>query len=442
MPLAILSTMPNLLHLNNASGVFPDSYYSATAVGLTTRPPLRGQSSAEVGIIGGGYTGLSAALHLAKAGVEVAVLDAHRMGWGGSGRNGGQVATSFNQDPAALTRQLGTQTTAELVRIGFEAAQLVPDLAREYGIAAQYKPGLLYPNHRRRFDAASKALVRCLNDDYGYDLIRYIEPDQLPDLLGARGYSGATLDRGGGHIHPLNFALGLANAAEAAGARLYDASEVLSVDGDDPHLLMTAQGALRVKTLLYAGNGYLGALEPKTAQRVMPINSFIVATEPLEEALARSLIRDDLAVADSRFVVRYFRLSADRRLLFGGRESYGYRFHDDLKRFALAPMLDTFPQLRGLRIDYGWGGTLGITTTRLPYIAQLSASRYSLAGYSGSGVAMATRAGKAFADAVTGDDRDFEILKSLPTAGFPGGTALRSTLLFLGMHGYALRDWL
>ena len=430
----------SLLHLNDKDGLFPPSFYAATAIGDRTRETFHGTIDAEVGIIGGGYTGLSAALNMAKRGRDVVVLDAHRMGWGASGRNGGQVASGYNRGQGVLEAIMGPQKARDAFAIAVQAARLVKDLIYQYNIPAHFKSGLLYANHRRRFDADSVRYVARLNEDYDYGQIRYVSPEELASMVGTRCYSGATLDMGGGHIHPLNYALGLANAAENAGARLFDRSEVLGVKGDNPHLLSTVTGTLRVKTLIYACNGYLGRLEPRIAAKVMPINSFMVATEPLGAAQARSLIRDDVAVADSRFVVRYFRLSHDNRLLFGGREAYSYRFNRQLKRFAAVPMVRTFPQLRDVRIDYGWGGTLGITRSRLPDFAQLGPHTYSLSGYSGSGIAMATMAGKIMADTLDGNRQNFDTMATMPTKPFPGGMAMRKPLLFTAMHGYALRD--
>jgi gamma-glutamylputrescine oxidase len=262
----------------------------------------------------------------------------------------------------------------------------------------------------------------------------------MRDMLGARGCSGGSLDMGAGHLHPLNYALGLAAAARAAGARLYERSEVFEVTAGDPVLVRTAAGRVRSKYLVYACNGYLGALEPRVADRVMPINNFIIATEPLGERRARELIRDDVCVSDSRFVINYYRLSSDKRLLFGGGENYGYRFPADIKAFVRRPMLEVYPQLADAKIDYGWGGTLAITMSRLPHFERLAGNILSIGGYSGSGVALATGAGRFAAEAIDGVATRFDFMKSLPTPRFPGGTRWRNALLVLAMTWYSLRD--
>lgn len=456
-------TERSLLYRNDRAGCYPDSYYAATAVGMVDRPRLSGVVEADVCIIGAGFAGLSAALHCAERGRSVVVLDAHRVGWGASGRNGGQAGAGQRVDQDELEPLLGLDDAREAFRIGIEAPKLVQELAARHSIPIGYKPGILHANHRARYDRHSRAYAHKLNEDYGYEQIRYVDRDELPEMLGAAGCFGGTLDMGGGHCHPLNLSLGLARAAEAAGARLYERSPVVEVDAGDPHVVRTdgliadgsdrapgealpAQsgpsggGTVRAGVVLYACNGYLAGLEPKTAARVMPINSFVVATQPLEEDVARGLIRDDVAVADSRFVVNYYRLSEDRRLLFGGGETYGYGFPARIDEFVRRPMMAVFPQLEGVRIDYGWGGTLGITMPRLPDFAELGQGVYSMSGYSGSGLAMATRSGKIFADMLDGDDRDFRIMQRMPTGPFPGGVRLRHPLLFAAMTWYAFRD--
>ena len=436
------ATRQSLLYRNDREGAFPPSYYAASAVGAVDRSSLSGAVEADICIIGAGFAGLSTALHCAERGRSVVVLDAHRAGWGASGRNGGQAGAGQRLDQDDLEAMLGVDHAREAFRIGVEAPLLVQELAHKHSIPIGYKPGVLHTNHRARFDKESRDYAGKLNDDYGYDKIRFVERDELAEMLGAAGCYGATLDMGGGHCHPLNLALGLARAAEGAGARIYDRSPVVAVEQGDPaHQIRTAAGgAVRAETVLYACNGYLAGLEPRTAARVMPINSFVVATEPLDETVARGLIRDDVAVADSRFVVNYYRLSEDRRLLFGGGETYSYNFPARIEDFVRRPMRAVFPQLADVRIDYGWGGTLGITRPRLPDFAQLGRGIYSMSGYSGSGLAMATRSGKIFADMLDGDDYDFHVMAKIPTPAFPGGGRWRHPLLFAAMTWYAFRD--
>lgn len=403
-------------------------------------PPLEGEATADVCVVGGGYAGLSAALHLAEAGASVRLLEAQHPGWGASGRNGGQVGVGQRVDQPQLEGMTDPATARMAWEIGRDAAALVRDLVARHAIACAFKPGVMYVSHRPRLDPGYRVYADHMTATYGHDAV-YLSPAEVRARLGARGVSAGVLEPSGGHLHPLAYARGLAAAAEAAGAVIHERTRVLAIDG--------AVGALRVRTeagtlacdrVVVACNGYLGGLEPQVAARVMPINNFVCATEPLPEDRARALIRDDVAVADSRFVVNYYRLSEDRRLLFGGGESYGWRFPRDLKGFVRARMLRVFPQLADVAVTHAWGGTLAITPTRLPFFAELRPGVLTASGYSGSGVALATMAGAVLAEALTGERRRFEAMARLPVPAFPGGARLRRPLLVAAMLLAQLRD--
>jgi gamma-glutamylputrescine oxidase len=430
----------SLLHRNDRAGEHAPSWYAATARGVPDLSQFVGERSCDVAVIGGGYSGLSCALHLAERGYDVVLLEAHRVAWGASGRNGGQVGTGQRLEQDALEKLVGEDLARKAWNIAEQGKALVKSLVDKHRIDCDLKPGGLHANHRQRFDAHAQGYVEFLNQRYGYTDIRYVPPSEMPELLGTTNYSGGSLDMGAAHLHPLNYGLGMARAALAAGASIHERSEVLEVVPGDPVQLRTAQGRLRARYVVYACNGYLGDRERRVAARVMPINNFIIATEPLGDDLARQLIRDDVSVADSRFVINYYRLSADKRLLFGGGENYGYRFPADIKQFVRRPMLKIYPQLAGTRIDYGWGGTLAITMSRLPHFERLDGNRLSISGYSGSGVALATCAGAIAAETIDGVATRFDVMNALPTPVFPGGSRLRSPLLALAMTWYALRD--
>ncbi len=277
-----------------------------------------------------------------------------------------------------------------------------------------------------------------LHRDYGYDQLEPLDRTGIQRLIGSRVYKGGEVDRGAGHLHPLNFALGLAQAAVAAGARLHEGSEVTAIDHGARPVVRTAQGAVTCAHVILAANGYLGKLEPEIAARVMPINNFIVATEPLGDR-AREILSEPVAVADTKFVVNYWRLSEDNRLLFGGGESYGYRF-PDIVRTVSKPMLEVYPQLKDTRIDYAWGGTLAITINRMPCFRRVRPNVLSASGYSGHGVALATLAGKLLAEATTAQSAGFDLMARLPQPRFPGGALLRWPALVLAMTWYSTRD--
>lgn len=429
----------NLLHANDRRGQYPDSWYAATVDPLPRFAPLRGRTQADVCVVGAGYTGLSAALHLAEAGLDVVLLEAQRVGFGASGRNGGQLGSGHRMAQDALERLMGPEDAAHLWRLAEEAKDLVKSLVARHAIDCHLRPGVAHACFSAREVAEEHAHADHLADRYGYDAIEKLDHDAMQALCPSPAYRGGTLDMGAGHLHPLAYALGLGRAAAVAGARLHEGSEVHAITPGKRVRVATDAGHVEADHLILACNGYLGGLDRQVAARVMPINNFIVATEPLGAGAARVLTRD-IAVADTKFVVNYFRLSHDGRLLFGGGESYGYRFPRDIRATVRKPMLEIFPHLGDTRLDYAWGGTLAITMRRMPYLVRLAPNVLSASGYSGHGVGTATHAGRLMADAVRGEAAGFDTMARVPCPAFPGGVALRNPLLVLAMTWFALRD--
>lgn len=428
----------NLLHANDRSGEYPASWYAATAMPLAPFAPLEGAQRADVGIVGGGYTGLSAALHLAQAGYSVVLLEAHRAGFGASGRNGGQVGSGQRLDQDELERMAGRTAARAMWDMAEEAKALVAGLIARHAMPVTLHPGVAHACETAASLRHARDHAEKLARDYGYTSIEVLDRDAFRAVVGSDRFQGGVIDLGAGHLHPLNFALGLAQAATAAGARIHEMSEVLELTPGPKPILRTAQGSVTCDHVILAGNGYLGNLVPQVAARVMPINNFIIATEPLGEA-AKSVLSRNIAVADSRFVVNYWRLSDDNRLLFGGGESYGYRFPDILKTVR-KPMLEIYPQLRDTRIDYAWGGTLAITMNRMPAWMRVTPNILAASSCSGHGVALSTLSGKVLAETVAGTAERFDLMANLPQARFPGGAAGRWPLLVLAMTWYGLRD--
>lgn len=428
----------NLLHANDRAGEYPPSHYAATRIPLAPFAALQGAVRADVCIVGGGYTGLSAALHLAQRGFSVVLLEAQRVGFGASGRNGGQVGSGQRNDQDDLERVAGRENARRLWDLAEEAKALVQSLITDHAIPAPYRHGIAHACWTDAQVRHAHHYAEKLQRDYGYTQIEPLDRRAMSRLIPSGVFKGGDIDRGAGHVHPLNYALGLAKAANAAGAAIHELSEVTRIDQGTKAVVHTAQGQVTADHVILAANGYLGGLVPQVAARVMPINNFIVATEPLGDRAA-SVLAEPVAVADTRFVVNYWRLSDDNRLLFGGGESYGWRFPDILKTVTPA-LYDIYPDLRGTRIDYAWGGTLAITMSRNPCFLRVAPNILSASGYSGHGVALATLAGKIMAEAVAGQAERFDLMASLPTPRFPGGVALRWPMLVLAMTWYSLRD--
>ncbi len=422
-----------------SSEAHTSSYYASTAKGLETFPALDGDANADVCIIGGGYTGLSAALHLAERGRSVILIEANRLGWGASGRNGGQLHSGQRRDQSTLESWFGKSDAHRLFDLGEEAKSLVKNLIKKHSILCDWQDGLIHATHKERYLAEVKQEIALLRDEYDVGDITELSRDEIAARLGTDVYFGGWREQSAGHLHPLNYALGLARAAKCAGAVLYEGTRALTIADGQKQKVVTATGTVTADTVILACNGYLHGLNAETEARVMPLHNFILATEPLG-ARAERLIPGREAAADSRFVVYYWRLSADNRLLFGGGESYGRRFPDDIKNFVRQHMLKIYPDLADVKIDYGWGGTLAVTLKRLPYMRRLRSGLYTSGGYSGQGVGTATFAGKLLAEAIAGEQERFDVFSRLPAPPFPGGPLLRYPSMVLAMTWYALRD--
>ncbi len=429
----------NLLYANDRNGEYPESWYAATAHEAERFEPLRGETKADVCVVGAGYTGLSAALFLAEAGMDVVLVEAHRVGFGASGRNGGQLGSGQRLDQARLEKLVGLEDAGRLWELAEEAKALVKGLIRRHKIECDLKPGVAETGSSAAQVADLHAHARHLADRNEYDQFELLDRDACQALCPSPDYVGGVLDRGAAHLHPLNYALGLATAAAGAGVRIYERTHVHHIEERQRAVVRTDKGRVVADHVVLACNGYLGGLNQKVAARVMPINNFIVATKPLGDDAARVLTRD-VAVADSRFVINYFRLSSDKRLLFGGGESYGYRFPRDIAGMVRKPLAQVFPHLAEVEIDYAWGGTLGITMKRMPYLARLGENILSASGYSGHGVGTATHAGQLMAMAIRGQSDGFDTMARVPAPSFPGGGAMRTPLLALAMSWYAMRD--
>lgn len=429
--------MMDLLYANDQPGQYPKSYWASVATPLAPFPPLKGEVQADICVVGAGFTGLSSALHLAEAGYKVVVLEAQRVGFGASGRNGGQVGSGQRLEQDELEKMVGEDKARALWELGEASKACVRGLIAKHGIECDWRDGIIHAELKPRHLHHSFEYAEMLQTRYNYDAISALDGNAIRQHIGTGAYCGGTLDWGAGHLNPQKYVFGLARAAQKAGVMIYEGAKALRYTGPN---VSTAIGHVAAKFLILAGNGYMGGLSRKVARRVMPINNFIIATEPLGEATAQSLIAQDVAVADSKFVVNYFKRSADHRMVFGGGESYGYKFPANIAAKAQNPMLEIFPQLAGAKIDYAWGGTLGITMNRMPNFQRLAPNILSASGYSGHGVAMASLAGEILAETVQGTAERFDLFGTTKPPRFPGGPAFKTPLLALAMRYYALKD--
>jgi len=415
------------------------SYYQASANQTVTGSTLAGDVITDVVVIGAGYTGLSAALELAKAGMKVVVLEAETIGFGASGRNGGQICTGFSPGQSRLEAQMSKADAKLCFDLAEESKRLMEERIAQYKIECDLTWGYMHCIPKaHQFDHLKE-----WKDEYealGYGGNTLLTKQELEEKLGTKAYHGALRESRAGHIHPLNYCLGLAKAAQDAGVTIYEHSPVLDVETGAHPSARTAHGTVKARFMVIAGNAYLGRTVPALYGRIMPVGSYILATEPLGENRAKSLIRDNEAVANTNFIVDYYRRSSDHRMLFGGRASYSTLEPSNLAEYMRPRMTAVFPQLQDVKIDYAWGGFIAITSNRLPDCGRLGAATYYAHGYSGQGVALSGLYGKIIAEAIRGQASRFDLFAKIKHLPFPGGPLMRTPLLVAAMAYYRIRD--
>ncbi|MEQ1497424.1 MAG: FAD-binding oxidoreductase [Novosphingobium sp.] len=415
------------------------SYYAASANSFADQPRLAGNETADVVVVGGGFTGLSAALHAAEAGYSVVLLEARRIGWGASGRSGGQMIPGLRWGPEELIRELGRTRAAELLALANGAGDMVRQRIARHQIACDLRSGHFHAAAKPAHLEAMRRELECLQDLLDYRGASIVSRNQQAEFVGSQLYHGGMIDPSGGHLHPLNYALGLAKAALAAGVRIFEGSPVSRVDHGTPVCAIAEAGTVTARFGVLAADSWMGDLEPKLARMTMPVVNYNVATAVLDPDLAQRLMPTGAAVSDSKFVLNYYRLSADGRLIFGGGEKYSPRPPRDVAEFVRPYIEQVFPQLKGVGIDYAWGGAVGLTLNRLPQFGRIGNSFYAH-GWSGHGVLLTTLAGDLIARAMRGQAEQFDLFARLPQRAFPGGKLLRHPLYVAGMLYYALKD--
>ena len=418
---------------------YPQSYYAFSAHPAAERPALQGEQDTDVCIVGAGYTGLSSALFLLEHGFRVTVLEAAKVGFGASGRNGGQIVNSYSRDIDVIERSAPPKAAALMAQMAFEGGRIIRERIARYRIACDLKHGGIFAaftDKQMRHLETQKALW----ERHGHTQLELLDRQAIRHCVASEGYIGGLLDRSGGHIHPLNLALGEAAAVESLGGRIHEQSPVIRIERGSTLRLHTPHGQERARFAFVAGNAYLGNLLPELAAKSMPCGSQVIATEPLDEASARALLPGDHCVEDCNYLLDYFRLSADRRLIYGGGVTYGARDPSDIASIIRPKMLRTFPQLQDTRIDFAWTGNFLLTLSRLPQVGRLGDNLYYSQGCSGHGVTYTHLAGKVLAEALRGQAERFDAFASLPHYPFPGGRLLRVPLTALGACYYQLRD--
>jgi gamma-glutamylputrescine oxidase len=424
------------------------SYYAAStatsatleAATRTHRETLRGEHRVDVAVVGGGIAGCSAALHLAKRGYRVALLEAHVVGYGASGRSGGQTIFGLAASQKSLIAQVGRDDARRLFDLSIEALDLTQSLIREYAIDCDYHANHVHvavkPRHLRELDDWASEL----HEDYGYPSARLLNRDALQEHVRTERYLGGLIDSRSGHLHPLKFTQGVAHAAEAAGADIFEKSQVLRYEDGPEVTVHTAHGTVRCAHLVLCGNAYIGAVAPALSRRILGVGTYIIATEPLGEERIRALLPSNAAIADINWILDYFRSSADHRLLFGGRVSYSAVQPRRLAGSMRKRMLRIFPSLADVKVAYAWGGYLDITMSRAPDFGRLAPNVFYTQGFSGHGMSLTGLAGKLVAEAVAGTAERFDVFARIPHRDFPGGRLFRRPSLMAAMMYYRLRD--
>ena len=415
------------------------SYYAASANDKNIRPSLVGEISSDICIIGAGYTGLSTAIHLAESGFKVTVLEGSRVGFGASGRNGGQIVHSYSRDIDFIEKHYGKETGKAMGAMAFEGGRIIRNLVDKYNINCDLKDGGVFAsctNKQLKELEGKKALW----ESHGHTQLEMLDATTIKNHVGSDRYTGGLLDKSGGHFHPLNLVQGEAEALESLGGVIYEDSQVVRVEEGETVTVHTKTGCVKAKFVVVAGNAYLGGLIPQLESKAIPCGTQIVTTAPLSEEQQKRLLPQDNCVEDCNYLLDYFRLSGDGRLIYGGGVTYGAREPSKIESKIVPNLLKTFPELKGVKIDYAWTGNFLLTLMRLPQIGRIGKNIYYSQGYSGHGLTCTHLAGKVLSDAIQGQAERYDVFASLPQYPFPGGRTLRVPLTALGAAYYNLRD--
>lgn len=421
------------------ASVYPASYYAWSASPQAARLPLQGEISADVVVLGAGYSGLSSALHLAERGYKVVVLEAAKVGYGASGRNGGQIVNSYSRDIDVIEKTYGQDSARALGAMMFEGGDIIRELIERYRIACDHRPGgafVAFTDRQKHALAEQKTLWA----RYGNTTMELLEGEAIKTVVNSDRYRAALVDHKSGHIHPLNLALGEATAIESLGGVVCEDSAVTGITRGGQLIFHTAKGSVKARFGVITGNAYLGNLVPELAAKSMPCGTQVITTEVLGEDVSRALLPAGYCVEDCNYVLDYYRMTADHRLLYGSGVTYGGGDPASIERFIRPKLEATFPRLKGVKFDFSWGGDFLLTLTRIPQLGRLDDNLYYAQGYSGHGVCTSHLAGRLIAEAMSAQAERFDAFAALPHYYFPGGRWLRVPLTMLGAWYYGLRD--
>ena len=419
-----------------------NSYYAASRKLKIEYPRLAGEHRCDVAVVGAGFTGVSTALYLAERGYDVALVESNRIGWGASGRNGGQLIDGFT-NLQKFERRSGQQAEADMVRqMGLECRDIVVQRIEQYSIDCDLKLGFLDVAARpREMQDLEESLQIHQENNYPHEM-RLVSQDELRDFIDSDSYIGGLTNEGNGHLHPLDLCIGEAQAANELGATIFEQTRVTRILHGNKPVVETESGKIFADKVVLAGNAYLRETEPKLKQTIFPAGSYVIATEPLGEERAKKLTPADVAFCEQCIALNYFRLSSDKRLLFGGMCNYSGRVPKSITASLQPKMLDIFPQLEGVRIDYEWGGNVAISVNRCPQFGRIKDNTYYAQGYSGHGIAPTHLAGKMLADIICGDSEQFDVFSKVRHVSLPGGKWFASPAIALGMMYYRLKELL
>ncbi|MGO2353474.1 MAG: NAD(P)/FAD-dependent oxidoreductase [Marinomonas foliarum] len=422
-----------------SSPTHANSYYAASANDKAIRPQLTGEHHCDVCVVGAGFTGISTALSLAEKGKRVIVVEGSRIGFGASGRNGGQIVNSFNRDIDYIFNNYGDDIGQKMAKMAFAGSELIRHRIKKYNIDCDLKHGNLFAACNKKQFEELKA-KKALWERHGHNELELLTADTIQNHIGSDRYAGGLLDKKGGHIQPLNLVLGQAKAFEELGGQIFEDSEVIRLEQGKPGKVVTKQGTVVADTIVVAGNAYMFGLLPEIEKKAMPCGTQVIATEPLPEEIQKQLLPTDHCVEDCNYLLDYYRLSGDDRLIYGGGTTYGARDPGKIESIIVPKMLETYPMLKDTKIDFAWTGNFLLTMMRMPQVGKIGDNLYYAQGYSGHGVTNSHLMGEILSDAIDGEMERFDVFASMPQYQFPGGRMLRIPYTAAGAVYYNLRD--